>query len=225
MDSPSFIFRFGPYELETGSRELSKHGTKLKLRGQPYLILEALVRRSGEVVTREEIRQSIWSSDTFVDFEHSLNTSIKKLRQILCDSATEPRYIETLPRMGYRFIAPVEVVAGERRAQSEVEAPQPTVVEPLPINGNGPGSKLGSVPVTRVFWIRAAAILALLVAAFLILGLEGKLKSRSLSGLLGGHADASAGPTGQPINSIAVLPLQNLSNDPSQDYFADGMSD
>src|ERR1700684_4104620 len=122
MDTPSLIFRFGPFEARTCAQELSKNGTPIRLRGQPFAILELLLSRAGAVVTREEIRQKIWPADTFVDFEHGLNTSIKKLRQILCDSATEPRYIETLPRMGYRFIAPVEIEAADRNGQSEVES-------------------------------------------------------------------------------------------------------
>jgi DNA-binding winged helix-turn-helix (wHTH) protein/tetratricopeptide (TPR) repeat protein len=107
--------------VHTGTRELSKSGTKIKLRGQPYLILEVLLGRAGEVVTREEIREKLWPADTFVDFEHGLNTSVKKLRQVLCDSAEQPRYIETVPRLGYRFIAPVEVVA--ERPEPSADAP------------------------------------------------------------------------------------------------------
>src|SRR5580692_4597017 len=108
METSRLIFRFGPFEAKTCAQELSKNGTAVRLRGQPFSILELLLSRAGEVVTREEIRQKLWPADTFVDFEHGLNTSMKKLRQALCDSATEPRYIETIPRLGYRFIAPVE---------------------------------------------------------------------------------------------------------------------
>ncbi len=107
MESPR-VFRFGPFAVNTEARELSKHGTRIKLRGQPYQILEVLLARAGRVVTREEIRQCLWPADTFVDFEHGLNTSVKKLREALCDSADEPRYIETVPRVGYRFIAPLD---------------------------------------------------------------------------------------------------------------------
>jgi DNA-binding winged helix-turn-helix (wHTH) protein len=106
MEPPAPIFRFGPFEAKTYAQELSKNGTTVRLRGQPFFILELLLSRAGEVVTREEIRQKLWPADTFVDFEHGLNTSIKKLRQALCDSATEPRYIETLPRLGYRLKLP-----------------------------------------------------------------------------------------------------------------------
>ena len=88
---------------------LSKHGTRIRLQGQPFVILEILLARAGRVVTRDEIRETLWPSDTFVDFEHGLNTSVKKLRQVLCDSADEPSYIETVRGLGYRFIAPVEV--------------------------------------------------------------------------------------------------------------------
>ena len=103
-------FCFGSFEARTRSRELFKHGIRLKLRPQPFQILEELLNRSGELVTRDELREKLWSSDTFVDFEQSLNTSVKELRAALGDSATEPRYIETVPRLGYRFIASAEVV-------------------------------------------------------------------------------------------------------------------
>ena len=101
-------YRFGPFELRTQTRELYKHGVKLKLRPQAYQVLAVLLERAGDAVTREELLKRVWPSDTFVDFEHGLNTAIKELRGALSDSATEPRYIETLPKLGYRVIAPVE---------------------------------------------------------------------------------------------------------------------
>ncbi|HUO16293.1 MAG TPA: winged helix-turn-helix domain-containing protein [Verrucomicrobiae bacterium] len=100
--------RFGPYEVDLQTRELWKFGTRLKLIGQPFEILTMLLRRSGELVTREEMRSRLWPSDTFVDFNHGLNAAVNKLREALSDSAESPRYIETLPRRGYRFIAEVE---------------------------------------------------------------------------------------------------------------------
>lgn len=103
------VYRFDPFELRTRTRELYKHGIRLRLRPQPFQVLQALVERSGDVVTREELRQHLWPAETFVDFEHGLNTSIKELRGLLSDSASEPRYIETLPRLGYRIIVRVEV--------------------------------------------------------------------------------------------------------------------
>src|SRR5208337_822741 len=119
MELSSSKVRFGPFELEATARQLYKNGAKVNLRGQPYLILEILLQHAGEVVSREEIRQKVWSADTFVDFEHGLNTSIKKLRQVLCDSASAPRYIETLPRLGYKFIAPVETAAAPQRRKTD----------------------------------------------------------------------------------------------------------
>ncbi|MGB2590224.1 MAG: winged helix-turn-helix domain-containing protein [Candidatus Acidiferrum sp.] len=100
--------RFGAFELDLRSGELYKHGIRLKLQDQPFQVLALLLERAGDVVTREELHQKLWAADTFVDFDTGLNSAIKKLRDVLADSAEEPRYIETLPRRGYRFIAHVE---------------------------------------------------------------------------------------------------------------------
>ncbi len=103
--------RFGAYEADLHTHELWKHGTKVKLIGQPFEILAVLVSRPGQLVTREELRTLLWPGDTFVDFDHGLNAAVNKLRDALCDSADDPKYIETLPRRGYRFVAAVETVA------------------------------------------------------------------------------------------------------------------
>lgn len=102
------LFRFGVFEADARSRELRKNGVRLKLQQQPFQVLMELLRRPGEVVTREELRKALWPDDTFVDFDHGLNTAINKLRATLGDSGDNPRFIETLARRGYRFIAPVE---------------------------------------------------------------------------------------------------------------------
>src|SRR5579884_3692063 len=107
---PRQIIRFATFELRTVTRELYKQGTRIRLQIKPFQVLETLLERPGELVTREELRQRLWPSGTFVDFESGLNTAINRLRSALGDSADEPRYIETLPRLGYRFICPVEVV-------------------------------------------------------------------------------------------------------------------
>src|SRR5215467_1361733 len=99
---------FGPYEVDLHTHELWKFGTRLKLVGQPFEILSVLLSRPGELVTREELRSRLWPADTFVDFNHGLNAAVNKLRDALSDSAEAPRYIETLPRRGYRFIAAVQ---------------------------------------------------------------------------------------------------------------------
>jgi DNA-binding winged helix-turn-helix (wHTH) protein len=106
--SNSRIARFGVFELDLNAGELRKSGVRLRLQGQPYQVLALLLERAGEVVTREELQQKLWPSDTFVDFDHSLNTAINKVREVLGDSASSPRYVETLARRGYRFIAPVQ---------------------------------------------------------------------------------------------------------------------
>jgi cholera toxin transcriptional activator len=106
--SNSRIARFGVFELDLSAGELRKSGVKLRLQGQPFQVLALLLERAGNVVTREELRQQLWPSDTFVDFDHSLNTAINKVREALGDSASNPRYVETLARRGYRFIAPVQ---------------------------------------------------------------------------------------------------------------------
>lgn len=99
------ILRFGVFEVDLRARELHKHGMKVKLQDQPFQVLAILLEHPGEVVTREDLRKRLWPEDTFVDFDHSLGTAINKIREALGDSAESPRYIETLPRRGYRFIA------------------------------------------------------------------------------------------------------------------------
>src|SRR6202166_93579 len=115
------IFRFGAYEADPASGELRKSGIRLRVQEQPFQVLLVLLERPGEVVTREELRQRLWPADTFVDFDHSLNTVINKLREALSDSAANPRFIETLARRGYRFVAPVEFV----QKQAAPGLPQP----------------------------------------------------------------------------------------------------
>lgn len=104
--------RIGEFEADLDRGGLCKHGLKIRLQDQPFQILAVLLERPGELVTREELRQRLWPADTFVCFDHSLNTAITKLRAALNDSAAHPRYIETLPRRGYRFIGPVEIQGG-----------------------------------------------------------------------------------------------------------------
>src|SRR6266850_1282623 len=109
------ILRFGVFEVDLRAGEVRKQGTRIRLQEQPFHVLTLLLQRPGEVVTREELRAQLWPSDTFVDFDNGMNTSINKLREALGDSADNPRFIETLPRRGYRFIAPVTGVDGTAR--------------------------------------------------------------------------------------------------------------
>src|SRR4051812_14534807 len=126
------VFRFGLYEADARSGELRKNGVKQKLQDQPFAVLVALLERPNEVVTREELRERLWPSDTFVDFDHSLNTAINKVRDVLGDTATNPRFLETLPKRGYRFIAPVQTVdvdapVAKQDAAKELETASPVV--------------------------------------------------------------------------------------------------
>jgi DNA-binding winged helix-turn-helix (wHTH) protein len=129
------LFRFGVYEAVEASGELRKQGRRLRLPGQPFQVLLMLLERPGEVITRDEIRQRLWPEGTFVDFDHGLNSAINKLRETVGDSASSPRFIETLARRGYRFIAPVEVVEGNAAlakapVASEVPDRSPELAEP-----------------------------------------------------------------------------------------------
>ena len=122
-ESTKARYKFGLFEANLDSGELFRNGQRLRLQDQPFQVLVALLERAGEVVTREELRQRLWATDTFVDFDHSLNTAINKLRDTLGDGAANPRFIETLPRRGYRFIAPVQ---SDRNGSVSVAPVQPT---------------------------------------------------------------------------------------------------
>jgi DNA-binding winged helix-turn-helix (wHTH) protein len=130
----SRILRFGVFELDLNAGELRKSGIRLRLQGQPIQVLTLLLERAGEVVTREELRQTLWASDTFVDFDHSLNTAINKVREALGDSASSPRFVETLARRGYRFIAPVQTSAPNPPALEESPA-ETKQAPPNPVPG------------------------------------------------------------------------------------------
>jgi len=104
----STSLRFGPFEIDTHARVLRKGGVKIRLQEQPFEVLLALLEAPGEIVTREQLRQRLWPEGTFVEFDHALNTAVKKIRAALCDDAALPRYVETIPRRGYRFLTPVD---------------------------------------------------------------------------------------------------------------------
>ena len=157
--------RFGPYEADLHTHELWKFGTKVKLVGQPFEILGVLVSKPGELVTREELRERLWPGETFVDFNHGLNAAVNKLRDVLCDSAEDPKYIETLPRRGYRFIAKVE--RGVEPATTATPLPslspalEPTLPEPPPAD-------VARKPGPRRRWMipTAAIVVAVLFGIF-----------------------------------------------------------
>ena len=221
MAKPSQVYRFADFEADVRAHQLRKHGTKLKLHGQPFQMLVMLLESPGEVVTREQMQEKLWPADTFVDFEHSLNTSIKKLRQALNDSATEPRFIETLPRVGYRFIAAVTATE-----ESGGELAAHTLQGPSPVSGIPGTTAEASSPRHSFAWFLGLALASIAVAGFALAFNVAKSRDRVM-GILrpskNGGGLASAGK--KTRRSVAVLPLQNLSADPSQNYFADGMTD
>src|SRR4029077_11219860 len=188
------VLRFGTFEVDVRAGELRKQGVRIKLQEQPLRVLTILLQRPGEVVTREELRSQNWPADTFVDFDNSLNTSINKLREALGDSAESPRFIETLPRRGYRFIAPVNGI----QAGASVDLRKSISLH----------SRLW-----HVGWTMAITSVVVLAAALFSWNVF-RVRDR----LLGGSP-------GSRIESLAVLPLTNLSGDPAQEYFSDGMTD
>jgi len=111
-------YHFGPFELDPGEGALSRNGTRVKLQDLPYRLLVMLLERPGEIISREEVRQRLWPENTFVEFDNSLSVAIRKVRDSLGDDAEAPRYVETIPRRGYRFLAPVSVVEGEKPKQA-----------------------------------------------------------------------------------------------------------
>jgi cholera toxin transcriptional activator len=133
QSNSSRIVRFGVFELDLAAGELRKNGTKLRLQEQPFQVLALLLERAGDVVTREELRQKLWPADTFVDFDHGLNTAVNKLREVLGDSASSPRFIETLARRGYRFIAPAQ--NGGTTTQDAPSGLHPELEIPIPRRG------------------------------------------------------------------------------------------
>src|SRR5580704_14790399 len=138
--------RFGVFEADMEAGELRKHGLRLKLSEQPFQILAMLVARPGEVVSREVLRERLWPSDTFVDFDHGLNNAVMRLREVLGDSSDHPRFIETLPRRGYRFIAPVEFKnSSVENPPAEAVAVEKTVEMPGLPSKNGSGNS-GALP-------------------------------------------------------------------------------
>jgi TolB-like protein/DNA-binding winged helix-turn-helix (wHTH) protein len=170
------VLRFGTFELDLASRELRKGGALVKLQSQQLQLLTLLAERAGQVVSREEIRRSLWDDETFVDFDQSINFCVNKVRDALGDDPQSPRYIETVPRKGYRFIG----------------FATPAVSKPIPAR-----------------WLLGAGAAVMLLVAIALAATMGVSRQRGA----------------KPIESLAVLPLENLSHDPEQDYFAVGLTD
>src|SRR5215472_11737677 len=198
--APDFV-RFGPFQVSPDSGELRLNGVRLKLSGQAIQVLLILLERPGQVVGRDEFQKQLWQGASFGDFEHGLNAAVNRLREVLGDSANEPKYIETVPRRGYRFIATLNV---ER-------LPSPPVLSEVAVVAET--SSVVRSRVRTMIWL--PAVLALLLTGVLLIGTN-----------INGWRDRLLGQGPKPrIRALAVLPLANLSADPNQEYFADAVTD
>jgi len=192
------VVRFADFDFDMRTGELRRNRTSLKLQPQPAKVLALLVSRPGEIVTRQDLAQQVWGSETFVDFEQGLNFAIRQIRSALEDDAEHPQFLETLPKRGYRFTASVIGAA-----PSQIEIPAPS---------------LAPLPPRRRLLLRYGLAFMTIAAAALTLALTldwGHLRQRLSN-------RATSAPR---IESLAVLPLHNLSHDPEQEYFSDGMTD
>ena len=201
------VLRFGHYELDLHSREVRKGGMRIRVQQQPLKLLEILLERPGEMVTREELRTRIWPNESFGDFDQAVNVAVTKLRAALQDSAENPQYVETLPKRGYRLIAPVAIVGGL--------SPDPTEASARNVSGGathdaGRVAGMADAP-PHLLSLRGWKIIAFALLVCLL--------------ILAGWVWRSNRQPSFSIRSLAVLPLDNLSGDASQDYFADGMTD
>jgi TolB-like protein/DNA-binding winged helix-turn-helix (wHTH) protein/Tfp pilus assembly protein PilF len=220
MGSPATVARilqFGVFELDLKACELRKHGVRLKLPEQPFQILVVLIEKPGEIITREELRNRLWPGDTFVDFDHGLNNAVMRLREVLGDASENPRFVETIPRRGYRFIAPVVNPAFPVRitTDSEFESGLVPFQEATPQSVELAALEAASKQATIR---KSTRRLAILIAAFVVV-------ATLLAGLIL-YSRLSLTKTNPVRNkSLIVLPIENLSGDKDQEYFADGMTD
>jgi TolB-like protein/DNA-binding winged helix-turn-helix (wHTH) protein/Tfp pilus assembly protein PilF len=201
------VLRFGRFEANLRTRELRKHGTRVKLPAMPFEILAALIERPGDLVTREELRQRLWPQNTFVDYENSLNSSVARLREALSDSAERPIYIETLPKRGYRFVAEV---TEEPISPLPLEPPGTTVIEP-----STDRPVIDAAPEPPVARSRRRLHVALACAVVLVAAAIAVLRTNAR-----GPESVAAGRV-----MLAVLPFANLSQSADQDYLSDGFTE
>jgi TolB-like protein/DNA-binding winged helix-turn-helix (wHTH) protein/Flp pilus assembly protein TadD len=199
-------YRFGVFEADGRTGELRKQGRAIKLRGRPFDILVILLARGGDVVSRDELRQLLWPADTFVDFDHGLNSAMNRLREAIGDSAENPRFVETLPKRGYRFIAPIEllqrpVVTSEPVAGPAHETPPAAVSPPVP------GQQIVVSAPSRIVLLLATGALAIAIVIALL------------------YLRIGPAPAHGSKMTLAVLPFDNLSAQTDQEFFADGFTE
>jgi TolB-like protein/DNA-binding winged helix-turn-helix (wHTH) protein len=226
-DSPHKI-RLGDFEIDLRTAELRNNGQRFVLQGQPFQVLTLLLERPGELITREELKKKLWCSDTFVDFDHSLNKAVNRLREALHDSAEKPQYVETITRRGYRLIASIEPIEASPSKEHVAASGAPPIVRSSSIQEHVTEPTGLSSPVRRHFPAILGAVLVLLFSGLGLLYWRDKFGPKTSSGegrlVPNDRFSPQTGAMAQ-IRSIAVLPLDNLSHDPEQEYFADGMTD
>ena len=214
--NPGRCIRSGLFDIDLGIAELRKNGIRIPLQEQPFRVLCVLLERPGEVVTREQLQERVWPADTYVGFDEGINTAIRKLRLAFGDSADNPRFIETLPRRGYRFIAPIS----ENPRQEAVAAPTHQVAaagrregvrDEGDIQEGSREAMAGKKARLRFLYLGLSAALVLLCAVW------------AMSHLLRRPAAATSASPKRIM--LAILPFQNLSNDPKQEYFSDGLTE
>jgi len=209
MSNPHPVYSFGPFRVDFESCEIHKHGIRLHVQNQPVRVLWFLIERPGRLVTRQELQEKLWPGHSAEEVDDSLNSTVKKLREALGDDAGKPLYIETIPRRGYRFIAPIQTEPSDQLAGEQ----QPSSVEPS--------------------WLTAeTAVQATAISGGLFgwrryrkPGTIGLLTVIVIAGFLSVTAFLKRAGADAQIHSIAVLPFENLSGDSSQDYFAEGLTD
>ena len=214
----SFRYRFGPFELNTGEGSLARNGTRVKVQDLPYRLLLMLVERPGEIVTREEVRQRLWPGNTFVDFDSSLGVAIRKVRDALTDDADTPRYVETLPRRGYRFVAPVTVLGSEASIQAKAPSEAETTA-PVVADDNAATLSQTHSDNHRRYWV-AVVSLALVLVGAAVYGLR-SLARRGASKVT---ADGSM-PSIRTRRTVAVLGFRNLPGKTEDNWLSPAFSE
>lgn len=213
---PSPLLRFASFEMDFDRRELRRHGYKIKLQDIPFQVLTILLERPGELVTREELQKNLWAENTFVDFDHNLNNAINKLRAALNDSSERPRFIETIPRWGYRFIAPIEIA---QKGGGHL----PTTYQPSDGTRSSSDSGTSFVPTAREATVQRTnsmrrglgnSFLVRIASVFLLI----------VSGVLVWRFFPRLGPANGRV-MLVVLPFENFTGDANQDYLCDGMTE